>query len=160
MRDVIVRKVEQLEAEALACLIVAFRDHLKAAAPTDAALARRLPLALSDPSIEFSCAWLDGRAAGYTQIRFHTSVWADGVEACLEDLFVARDFRKRSIGRSLLRHALSRAEDRGATRLSLNTNERNTAAQSLYRSEGLSPQTHALYPGGHEVVWSKDLSAA
>jgi hypothetical protein len=32
-------------------------------------------------------------------------------------------------------------------------------AQSLYRSEGLTPQTHALYPGGREVLWAKQLGA-
>jgi catechol 2,3-dioxygenase-like lactoylglutathione lyase family enzyme len=95
---------------------------------------------------------------GYTQTRFWASVWASGAEAHLDDLFVVEKARSRGIGRSLLRHALLRAEARGALRFCLNTNERNEAAQSLYRSEGLAPQSHALYPGGREVLWVKALA--
>jgi len=46
---------------------------------------------------------------------------------------------------------------RGALRFSLSTNEGNAAAQALYRSEGLRIQSHALYPGGREVFWTKDV---
>jgi GNAT superfamily N-acetyltransferase len=61
-------------------------------------------------------------------------------------------------GRALLRHALARAAARGARRLALDTKERNELAQALYRSEGLAPQSHALYPGGREVLWIKELA--
>jgi hypothetical protein len=53
-----------------------------------------------------------------------------------------------------------RARELNARRFSLSTNEGNRAAQSLYRSEGLTPQSHALYPGGREVLWVGDLRAA
>jgi ribosomal protein S18 acetylase RimI-like enzyme len=145
------------EAGALAALVAAFRDHLRARAPTDEEIRRQLPRALADPAIEFGCAWLGGEAVGYTQTRFWTSLWASGTEAQLDDLFVVPSARGRAVGRALLRHSLTRAEARGATRFSLNTNERNEAAQALYRSEGLSPQSHALYPDGREVLWIKNL---
>lgn len=145
------------EVAALSKLIAGFRDHLDAKGPTDAEIRRHLPLALADPGIEFGCAWLDDEAVGYTQTRFWASVWACGTEAQLDDLFVVPSARGRAVGRSLLRYALERAAARGARRFGLNTNERNEAAQALYRSEGLSPQSHALYPGGREVFWVKNL---
>lgn len=145
------------EATALAGLIGGFRDHLDAKVPTDAQIQRHLPAALADPGIEFGCAWLNDEAIGYTQTRFLTSVWACGIEAHLEDLFVVPSARGHAVGRSLLRYSLARAEARGALRFSLNTNEGNEAAQSLYRSEGLSPQSHALYPGRREVLWLKAI---
>jgi len=141
----------------LVALIGGFRDHLAALTPTDADIRNHLPDSLRDPGIEFCCAWLDHEAAGYTQTRFLTSVWAGGIEAHLEDLFVVVAARRRAVGRGLLRHALARAAARGARRFSLNTNEGNTAAQSLYRSEGLSPHSHALYPGGREVLWVREM---
>jgi ribosomal protein S18 acetylase RimI-like enzyme len=146
------------EAETLARLIGAFRDHLAAPTPTDEEIRRHLPRALADPAIEFACAWLDGEAVGYAQMRFWPSVWGPGIEGHLDDLYVAPSARRRAAGRALLRHALARAAGRGAVRFGLNTNERNDAAQDLYRSEGFAPQSHALYPDGREVFWVKRLA--
>ena len=81
---------------------------------------------------------------GYTQTRFYASSWSSGVEALLEDLFV-------------LRHALQRAAARGARLLGLATNEQNTAAQSLYRSEGLRPQSTKIWENGREIRWVVEL---
>lgn len=157
MRSLDLRPARLGDASALAALIRGFRDHLAAKAPTDVEIERHVPAALRDPAIEFCCAWLDDEAVGYTQSRFFTSVWASGTEAHLDDLFVAASARGRGVGRSLLRHALSRARARGALRFGLNTNEGNHGAQALYRSEGLVPQSHALYPGGREVFWVMKL---
>src|SRR5574341_585346 len=110
------------DATALAALVAGFRDHLRARSPTDAEIRHHVPLALRDPSIEFACAWLDGEAVGYTQTRFWRSIWASGIEAQLDDLFVVPAARHRAVGRALLRHALARAAERGALRIGLNTN--------------------------------------
>ena len=147
------------EARSLAILIAGFRDHLRAGTPSDAEIARELARVLADPAFEFACAWLGERAVGYAQTRFWSSVWACGTEAQLDDLYVVPSARGRDVGRSLLRFTLGRAASRGALRFGLNTNEQNAAAQALYRSEGLAPQSHALYPGGREVLWVKDLRA-
>ena len=155
-----IRNAAPDDAPVLAPLIAGFRDHLIAKVPTDADIRAQLPRALHDPSIEFACAWLGDEAVGFTQARFLTSVWAGGLEAFLEDLFVVAAARHQSVGRSLLRHVLARAEARGARRFSLTTNERNESAHALYRSEGLAPVSHALYPGGREVLWSRSVGAA
>jgi ribosomal protein S18 acetylase RimI-like enzyme len=141
------------DAGSLRGLVASFRDHLQAAAPADSELDAQLSRALSDPSIEFACARLGGRAVGYSQTRFFFSLWASGLEALLEDLFVLSDARGLGIGRALLRHALRRAGQRGARLLGLTTNERNRRAQALYRSEGLEPQGAKLFGNGREVRW-------
>jgi ribosomal protein S18 acetylase RimI-like enzyme len=146
------------DVAAVAALVAGFRDHLAATAPSDRELARDLPPALADPALEFCCAFEGGAAVGYTLTRFWSSIWAAGVEAQLDDLYVVPAARGRAVGRALLRHALERAAARGARRFSLNTNEANAAAQALYRSEGLAPHSHALYPGGREVVWVRELT--
>jgi ribosomal protein S18 acetylase RimI-like enzyme len=158
--DLAIRLATRADAAALAALVAGFRDHLRAPSPSDAEIARRLPAALADPAVEFACAWLGGAPVGYTQTRHMTSIWAAGREAHLEDLFVVVAARRAGVGRALLRHALARAVERGAGRFSLNTNEGNAAAHSLYRSEGLAVQSHALYPGGREVLWVKELGVA
>lgn len=138
-------------------LIAGFRDHLHDRSPSDAEIRSQLPKALDDASLEFACAFLGDEAVGFAQTRFITSVWVPGPEAHLEDLYVVEAARRRSVGRLLLRHVLERARARGALRITLTTNEHNTSAQALYRSEGLAPQNHELYPGGREVLWSKHL---
>ena len=155
--DAMIRRAEAKDVSVLASLIRRFRDHLSASVPTDGEIEHHLPRALDDPGIEFCCAWLSEEAVGYTQTRFLTSVWAPGIEAHLEDLFVVAPARGNAVGRALLRYAVGRARARGARRFSLNTNEGNGVAQALYRAEGLSPQSHALYPGGREVLWVRDL---
>ncbi|HEX2485436.1 MAG TPA: GNAT family N-acetyltransferase [Myxococcota bacterium] len=160
MSDVRVCRAEPSDADELGRLVAGFRDHLKATAPSDVDIRLHLPRALRDPAVEFGVARLDGEAVGYTQSWFVTSVWAAGLEARLEDLFVLPGARRRSVGRALLRHALARAAARGALRLNLNTNEGNRSAHELYRSEGFAPVSHALYPGGREVLWSRAVDAA
>lgn len=157
MSDVEVRACGARDAEALLRLIGGFRDHLGDASPTDAELRGQIPLALADPGIEFAIGWLEGAPVGFCQVRFVTSVWVAGNEAHLEDLFTVATARRRSVGRLLLRYAATRARERGARRLTLTTNEGNTEAQALYRSEGLAPASHARYPGGREVLWSVRL---
>jgi ribosomal protein S18 acetylase RimI-like enzyme len=158
MSELTIRPARSADADALAALIAGFRDHLAATVPTDLEIQRQLPAALRDPAIEFCCAWLDGAAVGYTQTRFFTSIWAVGPQAHLDDLFVAARVRRQAIGRALLRHAIARARARGARQFGLNTNEKNEIAHALYRSEGLSPQSHALYPGGREVFWVRRIA--
>jgi GNAT superfamily N-acetyltransferase/catechol 2,3-dioxygenase-like lactoylglutathione lyase family enzyme len=148
------------ESQRLRTLVVAFREHLQVNAPTDPDLEALLPRLLADPSIEFACAELHDNPVGYTQTRFYASLWASGVEALLEDLFVLPSARGRAIGRSLLRHAIHRARERGARLLGLTTNERNKLAQELYRSEGLKPQSAKIWENGREIRWVAELGAA
>ncbi len=144
------------DARAVVVLVAGFRDHLGARLPSDAELQGYVPEALRLPETEVCIARLRDADLGYALTRFSGSIWAVGLEAHLDDLFVFESSRGRSIGRSLLRFALARAKARGVRRFTLNTNERNTAAHALYRSEGLAPQAHALYPDSHEVVWVRE----
>jgi GNAT superfamily N-acetyltransferase len=145
------------DAARVAALVRAFRDHLRAATPSDAALAAALPRLLADPSLEFAYAVRAGEPVGYTQTRFYASLWAPGTEALLEDLFVVAAARRAGLGRALLRHALARARGRGARLFGLLTNERNLAAQALYRAEGLRPQSARLFGDGREIRWAVAL---
>jgi ribosomal protein S18 acetylase RimI-like enzyme len=52
------------------------------------------------------------------------------------ELGVDVDYRRRGIGRTLLRRAAERASECGISRAFLITDERNTAALALYRGEG------------------------
>jgi GNAT superfamily N-acetyltransferase len=141
-------------------LIAAFRDHLRATTPEDSSIDAFLPTALSDPDLEFCCAFSsEGHGVGYTQTRFFRSVWVSGVEAQLEDLFVVPRARGDGVGRRLLDFALARAERRGVRAVGLNTNERNEPARRLYEKAGFRASRYAIWPGGHEIRMVKHIGA-
>jgi ribosomal protein S18 acetylase RimI-like enzyme len=77
----------------------------------------------------------DGRAQG--------SCWGyvlprpDGTTMLyLHHLEVAEQFRRRGVGRALLRAFIDAGAERGATKMFLTTGEHNAAARALYESMG------------------------
>jgi ribosomal protein S18 acetylase RimI-like enzyme len=75
---------------------------------------------------------------GFAQLRFLPSMWSDGYEAYLEELYIAPDRRGEGFGRRLLDAAIELSRARGSTHLQLNTSEDDTAARALYESAGFS----------------------
>ena len=129
------------EAETTADLLVAFRDHMGSDWPSENAFLASVERLLEDPGTEFLLAAPgDGApAAGVLQLRFRLSVWKAAPDAWLEDLFVAEDARRAGLGDALVALAIERAQARGARRIELDCNERNTAALALYERHGFSP---------------------
>jgi GNAT superfamily N-acetyltransferase len=128
------------EAEAVAGLLVEFRDHLGHAAPSDESFLESVRKLIDRPDTEF---WLaasedDPAPAAVCQLRFRHSVWTDAEDCWLEDLFVRDPVRGQGLGRALVLRALERAAERGCRRVELDTNEDNHAALGLYESLGFS----------------------
>jgi len=131
------------EAEAVAGLLVAFRDHMGSSWPSDNAFLASVERLLEDRETEFLLAAPDDDSppAGVLQLRFRFSVWKAAPDAWLEDLFVAASARRAGLGDALVTLAIERARARGARRIELDCNERNTGAQALYARHGFSPRS-------------------
>jgi GNAT superfamily N-acetyltransferase len=131
------------EAEAVADLLVAFRDHLGSGWPSDNAFLASVERLLEDQNSEFLLAAPDDddAPAGVLQLRFRFGVWKAAPDAWLEDLFVAEPARRTGVGDALVTLAIERAHVRGARRIELDCNERNAGALSLYECHGFSARS-------------------
>lgn len=88
---------------------------------------------------------------GLALLRFRPSLWADGGEAHLQELYVVPARRGQGIGRALLEAAMEAARARGAITLDLGTATADTAAIGLYESCGFSNREGS--PGGPSMLF-------
>ena len=128
------------EAEAIADLLVGFRDHMGSDWPSANAFLASVERLLEDPHTEYLLAATDDDTppSGVLQLRFRFSVWKAAPDAWLEDLFVAASARRAGVGDALVALAIERAKVRHARRIELDTNETNAAALALYERHGFS----------------------
>jgi ribosomal protein S18 acetylase RimI-like enzyme len=131
------------EAEAIAGLLVEFRDHMGSDWPSPNAFLASVERLLEDRDTEFLLATPDDDSppAGVLQLRFRLSVWKAAPDAWLEDLFVRESARRAGVGDALVSLAIERAGERGCKRIELDTNEDNAAALALYERHGFSPRS-------------------
>lgn len=131
---------EPHEAETVARLLMAFRDHLGHDWPSDNAFLATVERLFEDPGTEFLLAAPgdDAPPAAVTQLRYRLSVWTAAPDCWLEDLFVSADARRAGLGDALVSLAIERAAARGCRRIELDTNEDNAPALALYHRHGFS----------------------
>ena len=131
------------EAEAIASLLVEFRDHNGGDWPSANAFLASVERLLEDLDTEFLLATPDDDSppGGVLQLRFRFSVWKAAPDAWLEDLFVREQARRAGVGDALVSLALERARERGAKRVELDTNEDNAPALALYERHGFSARS-------------------
>ena len=145
------------EAETVAGLLVAFRDHMGSDWPSENAFLASVERLLDDRDTEFLLAATDDDAppAGVLQLRFRFSVWKAAPDAWLEDLFVAVEARRAGVGDALVALAVERALTRGARRIELDCNEHNAGALALYERHGFTP--HSKGGSGRDLFLGRTL---
>jgi ribosomal protein S18 acetylase RimI-like enzyme len=138
------------EAECVARLLVAFRDHLGLDWPSDNAFLAGVEKLIDDPATDFllGAPHADAPPAGVVQLRYRWAVWRAGTDCLLEDLYVEPGARRVGLGRALLAAAIERARERDCRRIELDAAETNDAALALYRGAGFSD---GAYEGGRAL---------
>lgn len=155
---IIVRCAGPRDLDAIAQLVLAFRNSLRKERPTLGEIRQRLGRLAADRTVTIGVAAAGDALIGYALQRRHCSLWVEGGEAVLEDLFVLEPARGRGVGRQLVQHAIVEARGAGCEALSLDTNERNEASTALYESLGFT-SARARWEGGRQVRYDLRLVA-
>jgi ribosomal protein S18 acetylase RimI-like enzyme len=134
--DFRVRRATPGGAATVARLLHDFNTEFDEPTPTVEVLTERVRELIAGGVIVVLLAG-DG-ADGLAQFRFLRSVWSEGLDLYLEELYVVPAQRGKGIGRALLEATLATGREAGATHIDLNTGESDTAARALYESVGFT----------------------
>jgi ribosomal protein S18 acetylase RimI-like enzyme len=85
----------------------------------------------------------DGCVVGMVTLCQFTTL--TGAKAYLDHLVVASGFRRRGIGRALVRHAVERAEAAGASRVDLTAGSGKHAGRALYQALGFRERDTSVF---------------
>lgn len=133
-----IRRAGIEDARSAARLLHSFNTEFSMPTPGVEALAGRVRTLLA------------GRAATVL-LAGRPSLWAEALDAYLEELYVQPGRRGRGVGRALLVAAIEAARCAGATRMEVGTGENDTAARRLYESSGFSDREGG--PGGPRMLF-------
>lgn len=140
------------EAEAVAGLLVEFRDWHGRDWPSANAFLASVERLIDQPQTQFVLATPDDDSppSGVCQLRYRHSVWTAADDCWLEDLFVREPARGLGVGEALVQAALESARERGCRRVELDVNEGNDPALALYGRLGF--EISRKPPGGRDVL--------
>ena len=74
----------------------------------------------------------DGEVAGMCTLQYLISTAEGGMVGLLEDMIVSKTYRKKGIGRKLVRRIISHARSKGIRRIQLLADVNNQAALNFY----------------------------
>jgi ribosomal protein S18 acetylase RimI-like enzyme len=129
-----VRVAGPQDAETVAELLVAFRDHLGRDWPDAEAFLAGVRKLIEREDVEYLLA--GDPPAAVAELRYRHGLWLDAEDCELEDLFVREEAQGQGLGRALVEATIERATARGCRRIQLDTAEENVPAISLYESLG------------------------
>ena len=130
------RRADAVDTHTAAQLLHDFNCEFDEPAPAVPMLARRLG-ELIDGGDTVVLLGGDG-PDGVAVIRLRESIWSDGRECYLAELYVRPAHRGRGIGRALMEAVLAEARARGADRIEIGVDEPDLGARRLYESLGFS----------------------
>jgi len=92
----------------------------------------------------------------------YAGFWEMGEQADIINLAVHPDFRKKGIGKKILRFIFSRAEDLGIKKVFLEVRNANAAAQKLYSSCGFKTvgKRKKYYRDDDALIMEKEINGA
>jgi ribosomal protein S18 acetylase RimI-like enzyme len=149
-----VRRAEPRDADAIARLLYDFNTEFDSPTAEPPQLARRVRelLAQGETVILLGGDGPDGLAV----LRLRPSLWSEGSECNMAELYVVPARRGQGLGRALMETAMDVARAEGADHMDLATSEGDIAARALYESLGFinreGPDGPITYFYGQELA--------
>jgi GNAT superfamily N-acetyltransferase len=131
-----VRQATAADADDIARLLHDFHVEYDEPTPPPEVLAARLCRLMGD---DIAVLLVGDGPDGLALMRFRPSLWSEGLECYLGELYVVPELRGQGRGRALMEASLALARERGADYMELNVDEGDDAAHALYTSVGLKP---------------------
>jgi ribosomal protein S18 acetylase RimI-like enzyme len=131
-----IRRAQPADAEDVARLLHDFNTEFGEPTPPVGVLTERAArmIAASEITVLIAGESPDGLAL----FSLRPSLWSDGLDAYLQELYVVPERRGGGLGRALLEATFTVARDAGATHIDLSTSDDDTAAIGLYESSGFT----------------------
>lgn len=142
--SVSVRAATDADVDAVSRLLHDFNREFDDPAPEPAQLAVRVRDLLAGGDTGLVVA--GDEPVGLALMRFRLSLWGQGLECYLAELYVIPAMRGQGIGRVLMVAAMDLARGRGADYMDLGTAETDVVARHLYESLGFD--NREANPGG------------
>ncbi len=135
--SLVIRKAEPADSALIFSLVRELADYEKLSGEVDATeQAIAAVLFAKEPRVFCDIAEWDGEPAGFTTWFLNFSSFRGRHGIFLEDLFVRPQFRKRGIGRALLKRLAARCVEHGFVRFEWAVLDWNEPAIAFYRSLG------------------------
>ena len=131
-----VRRATAADAADLGRLLYDFNTEFSSPTPDAETLAERIGKFIEGGDATFLLA--GAGPDGFAELRYRPTLYSEGLDAHLEELYVVPAQRGRGLGRALLEAAMDVSREQGATRVDLGTSEDDTAARALYESAGFT----------------------
>jgi ribosomal protein S18 acetylase RimI-like enzyme len=130
-----VRLGDAADAEAIGRLLHDFNHEFEEPiVPEPSWLAQRIASLMQDGDTDVLL--VGDEPAGLAVIRYQRSIWTEGLECYLAELYVVAAQRGQGLGRALMEAAIARSRSRGGDYMLLGTSETDTAARALYERLG------------------------
>jgi ribosomal protein S18 acetylase RimI-like enzyme len=84
-------------------------------------------------------------------------MWANGMEARIEDLFVSPNGRQKGNGKALVDFAIKMAEEKNCASICLDTNENNKASTRIYTQLGFNSKSKN-WNNGKQIFFRRSLN--
>jgi ribosomal protein S18 acetylase RimI-like enzyme len=137
-RDPTVRRAGIEDAAVIGRLLHDFNTEFEDPTPGPEAIADRLRRLLPAEEVTVLLVLAGDGPAGLAVLRFRPSLWTEGLDCYLEELYVVPDRRGQGHGRALMEAAIDLAREKGADRMDLGTSEDDVVARALYERLGFT----------------------
>lgn len=152
------RKGTKEDLESILTLVMGFRNYLNLETPTENEFRNGLIKLLSGDDAEFFVVPNDKNViCGYILLRYRFSMWASGLEARIEDLFVSPSNRQKGTGKELVKYAIQKAAEKGCVTICLDTNENNPVTMNMYHQLGFKAHKEK-WDNGRQIFFRRPIS--